>query len=179
MKRPLTPAEAGALEKAAAEFLFWNTETTGHTRKPVNPKLLAEVRAAAGAMRKALQPLTEVDEQPTLIRLGVRMQEVDGFCRPSSDYRDELVGLVELSELIFRACGAEVAPSRKKDPRVTEWVWRAAEAWAQAGGTPSARHRFGSALMSFKVAGIPRVTSEVVVARALSVWKMNRKPDGG
>ena len=180
MRKPLTPTEHAALQRAAAEFALWNTDG-GVLRRPVNTKLLARVREASRDLRKALEPLMDGrDEQPTARRLALRMQEVEGLKRPMGDYSDELLHLCWCTmPLLGRACAAEVRPGRKTDPRVVEWVCRAANAWAEAGGTPSAKHRFGAAMVDFRAPGIPAVTSAAVVSRALTDWKAARAAKGG
>lgn len=180
MKSPLSVAESEALERAREQFLYWNTNN-GVVRKPVNPKLIAAIREAARALHKALLPLVDgPKEQPTLGRLALRMQEAERLTAPMASYSDELVHLFWRTGLLDRACGAEVRPRRKKDPRVTEWVCRAASEWQTTGRPPSARHRFGSAILDYRGKGIPRVSSRSVIELALAEWKAARAAtDGG
>lgn len=179
MSKPLTPTEQAAIERAAVEYVYWNTDNDV-TRRPVNPKLLACVREAARALHKALQPfMAGPDEQPTAWRLALRMQEAEGLKRPIAEYSDELLHMYFRSMVLDRACAAEVSPSRKTDPRVVEWICRAADAWVEAGGKASAKHRFGAAVLGFRAPGVPAVTSIAVVERALADWKAARDARGG
>jgi hypothetical protein len=180
VKIPLSPVEAAALERAREQFLYWTTNSDG-PRKPVNPKLIARIRKAARDLHNALHPLMSgPNEQPTLVRLAIRMQETERLTAPAPTYSDELMHLYWRAGVIDRACGAEVSPRRKKDPRVTEWICRAASEWQAAGGTPSARHRFGGALLAYRGKGIPLVSSASVIERALVEWKAARPAiDGG
>lgn len=178
MIKSLTPTERAAIERAAAEYVYWNTDSAV-PRRPVNPKLLACVREAARALHKALQPFMDgPTEQPTAWRLALRMQEVEGLKRPIADYSDELLNLYWRTMVLDRACAAEVRPSRKTDPRVVEWICRAADAWVEAGGKASAKHRFGAAVLDFRAPGIPAVTSSAAVERALTDWKAGRAAKG-
>lgn len=165
-----TAKERAALDRAAEQYVYWNTDN-GVVRPPVNPKLLATVRQAARELHRALTPLVERDGQPTAQRLALRMQEYDKFAAPASAYGDELVHLFWRTLVLDLSCAAEVVAGRKADPRVVEWICRAADEWVTAGGTASAKHRFGRALIDYRAAGIPPVTGIAVIEGALVEWK--------
>lgn len=178
MSKPLTALELAALASARTQFLQWITDG-GRPRKPVNPKLLAEVRSAARAMHRTLAHLQEQTNEVTLNRLTLRMQEAEQVKRPASTYADALLVLFDRALLIDRACERDVRQGRKSDPRTTEWVIRAAVEWQRAGGRPSARHRFGRALIDYRAPGVPRITSATVIERALDQWRAADQRVGG
>lgn len=170
MSGSLTQSERAALARAAEQYVYWNTDN-GRVRPPVNPKLLATVRQAARELHRALAPLMERDGQPTAQRLAMRMQEHGKFAAPASAFSDELAYLFWRTLVIDLSCSAEVVAGRKADPRVVEWICRAADEWVAAGGKASAKHRFGRALIDYRAAGIPPVTGIAVIEGALAEWK--------
>lgn len=158
----LAPAERAALDTARSQFLAW------HDNLPqLQPKTLAELRKAARAMNKALQPVIGGTLNTTAARLLVRMQETELHQHAQRHYADLLTMAAYTAGLVDRACAAEVRPGRKGDARAHSWVNTAAAAWHAAALPVRPAGRFGSALAAFRAPGIPVVTDRDQIRAAL------------
>jgi len=162
--------ELAALDAAATRFLgFYGEEAR------FNPKELAAVRAAARAFHQALHRLiTDPLAAATLRRLALRMQEQASFANPQTHYVQELRDAWLTALQVDQACDKDVGAGRKSSERTNAWICMAAEAWEDAGGTASARHRFGSALGAYHRKGLPTVGGIEAIDSALAAFKAQR-----
>lgn len=173
-------AEQAALLRAAQRFADWRRDWHDDGARP-DHKALAELRKAARAFHKALQPLlAAAPTDGTRARLLCRMQERHLFRRGQSDYHDDLRAAMFTALVIDGACASEVRAGVKADPLATTWIWMAADEWEAAGFKASAaeRARFVAALAAFRDRRVPAAPGVDAVRAALGKRKSARALGG-
>jgi hypothetical protein len=167
-------AEVAALDLAKDRFIAWKRDWHDDGAAS-NTKALADLRKAARAFHKALQPvLAGGGVNGTRALLLARLQERELSQHPQSYYYDRLIGALYTSIIIDDACAADVKRGAKADILARVWITIAADEWQRMIGRPPAAGRFMTALMDYPAREVPRVSVELVKA-GLASWRQSRR----
>jgi 1,2-phenylacetyl-CoA epoxidase PaaB subunit len=170
----LSAAEHQALDTARAKFVEWR-RVFHNNGAAVKDSELAALRKHARAFHKAVEPLLHHEGRGTMAKLiGLLRENLSVTELLQSDYRKRLEQAYELAIEIDLALAVGKGGVRK-DRLVYVWIFHAADAWPK---TPTAKGRFGQALLNYRHADVPLVGSIERVKSALIDWDRLRKKGG-